>query len=110
LSQAAVDRGFEKIFISIGSTMIVFLSNLNRLFLKLQLCMDLPEYATPDFRVEKATKTSLELHYRSRRPMPSFIEGLCEEVGERFFNIKVKFKILKDQQDGTCDHEVYYLS
>ena len=89
--------------------MLVFLTNLSRLFLKLELCMDLPEYVNPDFRAEKVTKSSLELHYRSRRPMPSFIEGICLEVGEMFFNVQVKFKLLRGRQDGTCDHDVCYM-
>ena len=89
--------------------MLVFLTNLSRLFLKLELCMDLPEYVNPDFRTEKVTKHSLELHYRSQRPIPTFIEGICLEVGEMLFNVQVKFKLLRGRHDGTCDHDVCYV-
>ena len=106
--QAAVDKGLEKVIAGIGSTMLIFLSNLNRFFLKLQLTMDLPDDIMPDFRVKSVTEcqsetTSLELHYRSQRPLSSWIEGVCEEVGEMFFKVHVNFEHLSLQlcQDKT---------
>ena len=71
--------------------------------------MDLPDYIMPDFRVqsvfEQSKNTSLELHYHSRHPLSSWIEGVCEEVGEMFFKVHVIFEHLSLQlcQDETTN-------
>ena len=64
-------------------------------------------YISPEFRVEKTTRASLELHYWCQRPgQGSWVEGICEAVAAEVYKTSVKFKLLRGRDDGSCDHEV----
>ena len=57
----------------------------------------------------QVTASSVELHYRSKRPgLSSWVVGICEKVAADFYGMAVEFKLLRGRDDGSCDHEVRY--
>ena len=105
LLQDVTRQGYGKILSQLGRNFVDFLCQLNNLHL--HLSMSSPSMVPPDFRVNNVTPSSLELHYRSKRPgLESWVVGICEEVAESIYGITVDFKLLRGRADGTCDHEV----
>ena len=64
-----------------------------------------PPTSKIDFQV---TSSSVELHYRSKRPALAFyVEGALEAVAMGFFGgMDLHMELLRGRDDGTCDHEV----
>ncbi|KAF5833462.1 hypothetical protein DUNSADRAFT_10217 [Dunaliella salina] len=108
--QNAAEQGFCKLLSSFSNTFPGFLANLNNLHLHLSL--GIPTLQTPDFRVEKVTSTSLELHYRSVRPgLGPMVEGLVHALAEFFFHdLPITMTWLKGRANNTCDHEVWHVT
>ncbi|GAX84474.1 hypothetical protein CEUSTIGMA_g11894.t1 [Chlamydomonas eustigma] len=105
----AFTMGYGSLISLMGRTFVDFLCGLNNLHLHLSLGM--PAFVPPDFRVEKVTTSSVELHYRSTRPsLGSWVVGICEEIASSVYSMEVKFDFLKGRDDGSCDHEVWHVS
>ncbi|GAX76175.1 hypothetical protein CEUSTIGMA_g3619.t1 [Chlamydomonas eustigma] len=105
----AITMGYGTLISLIGRTFVDFLCGLNNLHLHLSL--DMPAFVPPDFRVEKVTSSSIELHYRSTRPcLGSWVVGICEEIASSVYCMEISFELLKGRDDGSCDHEVWCIS
>ena len=64
-------------------------------------------YIQPEFRTEKITCSSLELHYHSRLTgLGPWVEGILEAVATDIHKSSVKLTLLRGREDGSCDHEV----
>ncbi len=73
-TQQVMEAGYQKLLDRMGRTFVDFLVNLNNLHLHLGLGW--PTMQPPDFRVANVTSSSLELHYRSKRPgLKSWVRG-----------------------------------
>ena len=77
------ERGYGELLKAHGETLPEFLSRLNTLHTRVQLC--LPHLVPPNITVEDEAARSLTVHYRSERQgLTPLAQGILEGLGARF--------------------------
>ena len=106
----ASDQGYARMIGCLGSSLVDVLNGgLNDMHL--HLSMQNPAIMAPEFRVEKVTAESAELHYRSvRQGLQYIMEGTVQAVARVFFGFEIGLTLLRGREAGDCDHEVYLLT